>query len=81
MRGSDFFHITEMITKYIELRMSGDTYDCILNSVFGMKPSNRISILNGHQIIFDNNMPLGEVEIISQYQPYTQPSTTIQLTC
>jgi hypothetical protein len=81
MTGSDFYHITEMITRNIELQMSEDTYDCILNSVFGMKPSLRNPILNGHLIVFDSTLPFGQVTVNAKYKPYTKPSTTIQLTC
>lgn len=81
MTGRDFYHITEMITKNIELEMSEDTYDCILNSVFGMKPGRRISIINGQSINFNNSLPLGTVTIHAKYIPAAQQKTTIQITC
>lgn len=83
MTGGEFYCITEMITKNIDIEMSEDTYDCILNSVFGMKPSpiGRIPNINGHSIKFVSKMPMGQVIINAKYTPYTSPSTTIQLIC
>jgi hypothetical protein len=81
MTGSDFFHITEMITKNVELEMHQDTYDCILNSVFGSMPTSRTPDMNHHPIIFNNSMPLGEAIIHSRYAPMTKASTTFHLIC
>ena len=81
MTGSDFYHITEMITKHVELEMSEDTYDCILNSVFGMMPTSRTPDMNNHRILFNSSMQLGEVIIHSRYAPMTKPSTTVRLSC
>jgi hypothetical protein len=81
MTGSDFFHITEMITKKIDLEMHTNTYICILTSVFGVQPTNIEPILNGHPIIFNNNLVNGQVIIHSKYTPYTKPSTTVMIQC
>lgn len=54
MTGSDIFHITEMISRNVTLEMNEDTYDCILESIFGLKPlpASRIPILNNLSITF-----------------------------
>lgn len=81
MTGSDFYHITEMINRNILLEMSEATYDCILNSVFGMIPTKRVPILNGHPIKFDSAMQKGIVNMHSKYIPVTKDTTAVKIIC
>lgn len=72
-----------MISRNVTLEMNEDTYDCILESIFGLKPlpASRIPILNNLSITFINTMPKGDVNLVANYAPKTRAKTLLHINC